>query len=170
MTVTQLTATKGQNNLFCTVLNLDFSEPSGAARLPDEKSKPMVLRTLTATGPQVYLSLESNGLTAQGTELRYDRDTLVGRSVTTLRGNPAYAKRDSSELWGGDVVNFADIVIDTRDAAPNTKDDKTTTVSVNGSGRVVFYDPEQKKITGTASWGKRMKQTTLPLQNPIGLN
>ncbi len=166
VTVTQLTATKGQNNLFCTVLNLDFSEPSGAARLPDEKSKPMVLRTLTATGPQVYLSLESNGLTAQGTELRYDRDTLVGRSVTTLRGNPAYAKRDSSELWGGDVVNFADIVIDTRDAAPNTKDDKTTTVSVNGSGRVVFYDPEQKKITGTASWGKRMKQTTLPLQNP----
>jgi hypothetical protein len=165
VTVTQLTATKGQNNLFCTVLNLDFSEPSGLARLPDEKSRPMALRILTATGPQVYLSLESNGLTAQGTELRYERDSIQGRSVTTLRGNPAYAKRDNSELWGGDVVNLADIIIDTRDAAPNTKDEKTTAVSVNGSGRVVFFDPEQKKITGSASWGKRMKQTTLPLQN-----
>ncbi len=165
VTVTQLTATKGQNNLFCTVLHLDFSDPSGTVRSPEEKSRPMALRTLTATGPQVYLSLESNGLTAQGTELRYDRDAVKGRSVTTLRGNPAYAKRDNSELWGGDMLNFADIVIDTRDAAPNTKDEKTTAVSVNGSGRVVFFDPEQKKVTGSASWGKRMKQTTLPLQN-----
>ena len=161
VTVTRLSAFKGQDNLFCKVLDLDFSNPAVAEsdkpRNATSRENGFVLRTLTATGPQVFISVEADGLTAQGTELRYDRDAKKGRSVTTLRGNPAYAKREGSQMWGGDAVNFADIVIDTLDAPAKSKDGKSTTTSVNGPGRLEMFDAEQKKITGTASWGKSLK-------------
>ncbi len=165
VTVTRLSATKGQDNLFCNVLVLDFSDPPGVVSTRPKNGGPrdngFVMRTLTATGPQVFLSVESDGLTAQGTELRYDRDAKKGRSITTLRGSPAYAKRDGSQLWGGDAVNFADIVIDSVDAAP-AKDGKpspgkSTILTVNGPGRLEFFDTEQKALTGTASWGKSLR-------------
>ncbi len=159
VTVTRLSAFKGQDNLFCTVLHLDFSDPPGAAANKPRTSREngFVLRSLTATGPQVFVSVESDGLTATGTELRYDRDARKGRSVTTLRGSPAYAKREGSQIWGGDVVNFADIIIDSLDATPASKEGKSTTLSVQGPGRLEFFDAEQKKVTGTASWGKALK-------------
>ncbi len=161
VTVTRLSALRGQDNLFCNELLLDFSSPAGPAAAktagPTPNEGGFVLRTLTAKGPQVYLSVEADGLVAQGTELRYERDARVGRSVTTLRGSPAYAKREGSQIWGGDAVNIADIVIDSLDAPPKSKDGKMTTLSVNGPGRLEMFDGEQKKITGTASWGKYLK-------------
>ena len=159
VTVTRLSAFKGQDNLFCTELLLDFSDPASANKVPTAESRAngFVLRTLTATGPQVFISVESDGLTAQGTELRYDRDAKKGRSVTTLRGSPAYARQAGSQIWGGDAVNFSDIVIDALDAAAGSKTGKSTTLSVNGPGRLEMFDAEQKKITGTASWGKSLK-------------
>ena len=158
VTVTRLSALKGQDNLICKELLLDFSDPATAgSRASEARDGALVLRSLTATGPQVFVALESDGLTAQGTELRYDRDTKLGRSVTTLRGSPAYAKREGSQIWGGDAVHVADIVIDSLDAPPGSRVGKSTTISVNGPGRLEMFDAEQKKITGTASWGKSLK-------------
>ncbi len=160
VTVTRLSAFKGQDNLFCTDLLLDFSDPSAKSKAPVAGSRAgggFVLRTLTATGPQVFISVEADGLTAQGTELRYDRDASKGRSVTTLRGSPAYARQAGSQIWGGDAVNFSDIVIDALDAPAGSNTGKSTTLSVNGPGRLEMFDGEQKKITGSASWGKSLK-------------
>jgi hypothetical protein len=161
VSVTRMNAQGGQDNLFCKVLTLQFNKPDaakpGAKTLENDREGGLVLRTMTATGQEVYVSIESDNLVAQGTELKYDNFPETNRSVTTLKGTPVIADREGSRMQAGDKLNPGEVVIDTVEPKPGSKGERLSTLLVKGAGGIEVHDQEQGKITAKASWGKQLR-------------
>ena len=161
VSVTRLNALGGQDNLFCKLLTLNFTKPEapkpGSKPSNSEREGSLVLRTMTATGPEVYISVEADDLVAQGTDLKYERIPEKNLSTTTLKGRPVIADREGSRMQAGDKLTPGEVVIDTLEPKPGSKQERTSTVLVKGAGRVEIHDKEQNKTTATASWGKQLR-------------
>ncbi|HET6574751.1 MAG TPA: hypothetical protein VFG68_14195 [Fimbriiglobus sp.] len=165
VTVARHSARGTQDNLFCKVLEIDFldsKEKAAEPKQPAAKDRPqpdqggMRIKSLTATGPYVYVSVEAEKLQAQGTELRYVTDAKTRRSDTTLRGNPVIAVRDRNRLEGGNAATPAEIFISSIAPAPGSKDRKQTKLEVRGGGTIKMFDPATNDTTLTATWGKSL--------------
>ncbi|MEI7688319.1 MAG: hypothetical protein WCL32_25210, partial [Planctomycetota bacterium] len=160
VTVTRLNARGGQDNLFCKTLTLEFVKPDApkpSPKLQDDREGALALRTMTATGQEVHVSIESDNLVAQGTELKYERPPEGLRSVTTMKGNPVIADREGSRMQAGDKLNPGEVIIDTVEPKPGSNGERLSTVLVKGAGRVEVHDKDEGKITANASWGKQLR-------------
>ncbi len=166
VTVTRLSAKGFQDNLVCQLLLIDFDGSDQKAGGPPPKSaaaapKPhdgggMKIKALTATGPHVLISVESEQLQAQGTELHYAADAQGLRSNTTLRGAPVYAVRDRNRLQAGGPAAPAEVFIASVSPPPGSKDRKQTRVEVRGPGSITMYDPASADNTLAATWGRSL--------------
>lgn len=170
VTVTRLSATGGQDNLFCKLLVVEFADkdadpkpPAGpAAPTPapppvrsakaDGPAAGMKMKRMTATGPHVFLSVEAEQMLAQGTELRYEVGGPDKPARTFLKGSPVVAVRDRNRLQAGDAATPAEVALASL-SAPGPKDQKRTAVEVRGPGRIQMYDESAKDTTLSASWG-----------------
>jgi hypothetical protein len=168
VTVTRLSASGAQDNLVCKRLIVDFfgaeeppakKEPAPKGKKPQPASgRGMKIKSLVATGPKgrVYLSVESEQLTAVGNELRYEAFPKLRKTDTTLRGTPVIAVRERNKLEGGDEATPAEVFLSTIDPAPGSKDTKQTRIEVRGRGRMEIYDEAAKAATLHASWGRSL--------------
>ncbi len=165
VTVARHSARGTQDNLFCKLLLIDFlggpeaktaNPPKATASEKPPAGEGMRIKSLTATGPYVFVSVESEQLQAQGTELHYVTDAKTRRSDTTLRGNPVVVVRDRNRLEGGSAGAPTDVFISTLTPAPGSKDRKQTKLEVRGPGTIKMFDPATSDTTLTASWGKSL--------------
>ncbi len=165
VTVTRLAADDVADNLFCTHLRLDLTRPDDTADAPAKDAKNplaesrdggLTIRKLTATGPQVYISVASEQFTAQGTELTHEQDPKTKVTTTTLVGAPVFADRGNSQLKAGDAATPGRVQIVSRDAPPGATTARQSAVTVNGPGRVELFDRAENRRTGQASWGTRL--------------
>ncbi len=162
VTVTRLSAADVADNLFCAHLRLDLNrsddKPAKDGKLPAAEAREggMSIRKLTATGPQVYISVAAEQFTAQGTELTHEQDPVTTVTTTTLVGSPVFADRENSQLRAGDATTPGRVEIVARDAPPGANEARHSTVTVRGPGRVEMFDREENRSTGQASWGTRM--------------
>jgi hypothetical protein len=169
VSVTRLNALGGQDNLFCRQLTLEFTKPEPAAKpgtapaREPERENALALRTMTAQGPDVYISVEAEGLVAQGNDLKYERFPEGTRSATTLKGTPVLADREGSRMQAGDKLTPGEVVIETLEPKPGAKGERTSTVLVKGAGRVEIHDKEQNRTTATASWGRQLRHEKVPV-------
>jgi hypothetical protein len=160
---TRLSAKNQTDYLVCSRLLLDLADPNkaSAAAAPPPDGGGLVVRGVTALGPQVYVSVQADGLEASGAELRYARDPKARRAVTTLTGTPkapVIAKREGSKLTAGDSAADAVAEIVTTETEANGRATKTTVVSVVGPGRLELVDRSADGgQTGVAQWGKWLK-------------
>ena len=159
--VTRLTPGDKTDSMYCEKLALDLAgdKDQGAKAKADAGPK---VKALTATGAHVVVSVESEGLVAQGTRLDYKTDAKSRTSVTELSGPRVAASRDRNKLLAGGSVPGT-IVITTADPAPGA-DPKTpagrkrTSVVVAGPGSAELLDPETGKHTSKASWARSLTQ------------
>lgn len=165
VTVARHSARGTQDNLFCKVLEIDFlggpetkatEPPKSVAAARPPAGQGMRIKSLTATGPHVFVSAEADQLQAQGTELHYAVDAKTRRSDTTLRGNPVVAVRDRNRLEGGSIGTPSEIFISTTGPAPESKGRKQTKLEVRGPGTIKMFDAATNDTTLTASWGKSL--------------
>jgi len=166
VSVTRLSADDKQDNLFCKLLLVQFDGPIAGTQPTPVKPEPgkplpgnpsgegMKIKSLHATGPHVFVSVEREQLLAQGTELRYE---VNGReSVTTLRGTPVVAVREKNRLQTGSTAVPGEIKITSLEPALGSKDAKTTTITVNGAGTIDLLDGATGANTVRAIWGKSL--------------
>lgn len=174
VTVTRLSASDKQDNLFCRLLVVQFEGglnqpgtpvPSVTPVTPPKKavaksqggaSSGMKIKSLTATGEHVFISIESEQLLAQGTELQYIVDAPAQKTTTILRGKPVTAVREKNRLRGGHKDLLGEIVLTSVETAA---DSKRTSVVVNGPGQIDIFDaaaPAANKNTLLATWGKSL--------------
>lgn len=163
--VTRLSAKNLTDDCVCSKLILEME--TGKTDTVPQPERPtedgFAVRTITALGPQVYLSAQAEGLEASGTELKYARDPSGKRTVTTLRGTPAapvVAKRDGSKLTAGDPVANATVEIVNTETVVQGKPQKSSVVSVLGPGRLELVDKGAEageKRSGIAQWGRWLK-------------
>lgn len=163
--VTRLSPLGGRDHLICQLLEIEFSGP--IARTPNASSKPPTsqFKNLRATGPSVYLAAESEQLQAFGTALIHETDPAKRLTRSTLRGSPLVAVRQGNRLVTGTAstptapATTGQLVLETIDPAPNTKQVKTTRIEVVGPGKVDLFDEAAKTNTLTASWTQSLNQT-----------
>ncbi len=173
VTVARYSAAGTQDNLFCKVLVIDFfgadePDPKAPPKQPDRPRKAgqkqqaarpsegMKIKSLTATGPHVFISVEAEKLLAQGTELHYTTDPKARRSDTLLRGTPVVAERERNRMLAGSATAPADVLLATTEPPPGSKDHKRTAVTVVGPGRMELFDQASGDTTLHASWGKSL--------------
>ncbi|MFO0850820.1 MAG: hypothetical protein U0871_20030 [Gemmataceae bacterium] len=160
-----------QDNLSCNLLNLDFfGDPQQPPAKPGEKPKPaagttregLAIKAMTATGPHVFLSVEAEQFSAQGTYLHYKSDPDARTTTTILRGTPVLAQRQQNLLKGGDPSTSVDIVLTTLDPPPAKPGEKPgtkkTAIEVRGPGRMEVFDPAANATTLQAGWGRSLVQ------------
>jgi hypothetical protein len=143
------------------VLQVQFEPPS-------EGKKPaatagagsgLKVKAMTATGQHVYVSVVSEQLLAQGTELRYVVDAANRRTVTTLSGPEVTANREKNNLRAGQPGLPGEIVIVSTDPPPgDAKAVKTTALRVNGPGDIDIFDAATKAKSVKAVWGRSLTQ------------
>jgi hypothetical protein len=173
---TRLSALNQTDYLVCSKLLLDLSDPSKSAK-PGEATPPtdngLVVRSVTALGPQVYASIQAEGLEASGAELRYIREPNGKRTVTTLRGTrqaTVIVQREGSKLTAGDTVSDAVVEIVATVTGEGAKSEKTTLASVVGPGRLQIVDRTGGDQTGVARWSKQLKhEKTMHDGRPVDL-
>ncbi len=165
VTVTRLSANGGQDNLFCKLLIVEFADKDDEPKNPGTSPQPgpavaagpasgMQMKRMIATGEHVFLSVEADGMLAQGTELRYEVGGPGKPTQTVLRGKPVTAVRERNRLQGGDANTPAEVVLVTGPSGPPaSKNQKRTAVEVRGPGRIQMYDEASKDTTLQASWG-----------------
>jgi hypothetical protein len=160
VTVTRLSAAGGQDNLICKQLVVEFAdkdaEPKakspGPAAGASGPAAGMSMKRMVATGEHVFLSVEADGMLAQGTELRYEVGGPGKPTQTVLKGSPVTAVRERNRLQGGDANTPTEVVLVSTPAA-TAKEPKRTAVQVRGPGRIQMYDETAKDTTLSASWG-----------------
>lgn len=179
VTAARLSATGKQDYLVCKHLKTDFVTPQNT---PPEKVDPkapvvaksptvttsdgLKIKTITATGPHVYIEIESEELKANGTELVYTTDPKARKTETTLRGDPVVASRHNNNMIAGEPGKRAEIVITSitpepllKGQTPNPNSRKKTDVAVNGPGLVDLHDDAAKAKTLRAEWGTSLRHT-----------
>lgn len=163
VTLARLSASGKQDDLSCKLLVIDFAEPpdenapkSAATAQPARAG--MKVRQLQATGPHVYVSVEAEQLSAQGTELIYKTSDRTRQNTTTLRGMPVVAVREGNRLEAGSPGNLAEVLIVSTEPAPGSKDRKQTKLNVNGPGRITIYDQASNESNLQATWGRSLSQ------------
>lgn len=163
--VTRLNARNQTDDLICTRLELDLSDPDkdtpGNSR-PSEGGA-VAVRKVTATGPMVTLSAQSEGLEASCVKLVHTTDRKTGRTTTSLHGSAevqVIAKSAGSKLTAGDPAAPAVVTITGQPPPPGSPDPRReTTASVVGPGRLEMADrdPDTGMVrTAVAQWGKRL--------------
>jgi hypothetical protein len=167
--VTRLSPLGGRDHLVCQLLEIEFNGPiartGGAAAKPPTNQ----FKNLRATGPSVYLSAESEGLQAFGTALIHETDSAKRLARSTLRGAPLVAVRQGNRLVTGAAAapmapaTTGQLVLETVEPPPNTKQAKTTRIEVLGPGKVDLFDEATKTNTMTASWRQSLHQTREPV-------
>lgn len=164
---TRLNARNQTDDLICTKLVLDLGDPD------KEKAKPtpgtnsaldgggLVLRKMTASGPQVSLSAQADGLEVSCWQLVHETDRKTNRTVTTLVGNaevPVVAKHSGNRLTAGDPVTPATVILSAKDGPDGRRE---TTASVVGPGRLELVERDATTgavTTKVAQWAKRLDQ------------
>lgn len=169
VTVARFSPLGRQDNLLCNVLALDFfnndqpAKPGEKAKLANPDRDGLAVQAMTATGPHVYLQVEGEQFSAQGTYLHYKSDPPTRTTTTTLRGTPVLAQKQQNLLKGGDPGTSVDIVLTTVDPPPDKANEKqapkkTTTIEVRGPGRMEVFDPAAKAASLQAGWGRSLTQ------------
>ncbi len=172
--VTRLNARNQTDDLICTRLELDLSDPD-KGKAPPPGSNPvvdgggLVVRQITASGPMVTLSAQAEGLEASCVKLVHTQDRKANRTVTVLHGTtevPVVAKQAGSKLTAGDATTAAVVTLVGQDPPPGTPDPRRqTTASVTGPGRLelIDRDPDTKAVkSSVAQWGKRLDHEKVP--------
>jgi hypothetical protein len=157
--VSRLGAKNQTDDLICNKLVIEQQQDKKG---DSNKSTGLKIKALTATGPQVILSVQAENLEASGTEIKYTRSEDEKTSVITLKGNstvPVVAKRDGSKLTAGDAVTPAIVEITTTEGVLNGKPERFSLFSVLGPGRMDLVDrngstPGQ---SGLARWAKALR-------------
>lgn len=168
--VTRLSPLGGRDHLVCQLLEIEFNGPI-ARSAPSNPSAPPTsqFKNLRATGPSVYLSAEGDGLQAFGTALIHETDPARRMVRSTLRGAPLVAVRQGNRLVTGTAAtptapaSTGQLVLETLDPPPNSKQPKTTRIEVLGPGKVDLFDEVTKTNTMTASWSRSLNQTREPV-------
>ena len=162
--VTRLTPADKTDSVYCEKLQIELAT---AADQPDPKTKvdddggPKI-KGLTATGPYVVVTVEAEGLVAQGTKLVYKNDAKNRTSTTVLSGPQVAASRDRNKLLAGGTVPGT-ITITTIEPPPDADPKslvarKKTNIFVDGPGSAELLDAESGKHTSRASWSKSLRQ------------
>ncbi|MCU0703641.1 MAG: hypothetical protein MUF18_06660, partial [Fimbriiglobus sp.] len=167
--VTRLNARNQTDDLICTRLELDLRDPDKDKPTATPASNPMVdggglfVRQITATGPQVTLSAQAEGLEASCVRLVHTQDRNGKSAVTTLYGTvevPVVAQHSGSKLTAGDAITPAVVTLTSQDPPPGTPDPaRETTVAITGPGRLelVDRDPDTGAVkSSVAQWAKRL--------------
>jgi hypothetical protein len=160
--VARLSASGKQDNLYCQTLLINFADKKDAAKAPKSASGAgdgMKIKSLTATGPYVFVSIESEQLKARGNELVYTNEPATRSTTTTLRGAPVTTVREKNRLEGGADNVPGEIVLKSTEPDPKTKNPKQTTISVNSRGRLEIFDEASNANTLRATWGKSLTQS-----------
>ena len=157
VTAVRVNARGRQDDLTSQLLVIDFAEPDGKTSAP-KNTQSLAIKALTATGPHVYISVEADQLTAQGTELRYTTDAKTRKSFTVLRGTPVTTLKEKNQLEAGAVGQPAEVVIVATEPPPGSKEKKTSVIEVRGPGRMAVFDEATNSNNLLASWGKSLTQ------------
>ena len=162
--VNRVSAVGPPDNLFCNLLLIQFegqgdAKPAGAAA---GVGGGLRIRSLSATGPHVFVSVVAEQLLAQGRELKYTVDAANRTTVTTLRGtalNPTVvATRDKNRLTAGKAGQLGEILITSVDPPAGGKENKRTALQVNGPGQIDIFDAATGANTVQALWGRSLTQ------------
>ena len=162
--VSRLTPGDKTDSVLCEKLQIELATAADRADpkpKPDDDSGPKI-KGLTATGPYVVVSVEAEGLVAQGTKLVYKNDAKSRTSTTVLSGPQVAASRDRNKLIAGGRVPGT-ITITTIEPPPDADPKslaarKKTSVLVDGPGSAELLDAESGKHTSRASWTKSLTQ------------
>lgn len=166
--VTRLNARNQTDDLICTRLELDLSDPDkGKAATPGSNpvadGGAVVIRQMTASGPMVTLSAQAEGVEASCVKLVHTRDRKTSKAVTVLHGTtevPVVAKQGGSKLTAGDAVTAAVVTLTGQDPPPGSPDPRReTTAGVVGPGRLemIERDPDTGAVkSSVAQWARRL--------------
>jgi len=166
--VTRLNARNQTDDLICARLELDLNDPdkdkpTAPGNNPAVDGGGLFVREITASGPQVTLSAQADGLEVSCVKLVHTQVPKGNRSVTTLHGTaevPVVAKQSGSKLTAGDPITPSVVTIVAQDPPPGTPDaSRETTIMVVGPGRLEMNDrdPDTGAIkTSVAQWAKRL--------------
>jgi hypothetical protein len=158
VTVTRLGAGDRSDVLACEHLEVRFFGGNDKGGRPEGMS----VKGLTATGPHVYISVEAEGFTAQGTRLDYRTDPAARTTVTALLGSPVVAKKDRNKLEGGSADRPTELVLTTIDPPPpppgQPAGPKKSLVEVRGPGRMSLFDAATNDTTLSATWKTSLAQ------------
>ncbi|QEL13955.1 hypothetical protein [Limnoglobus roseus] len=172
--VTRLSPLGGRDHLVCQLLEIEFNGPISRTpnAPPKDGTKPpsSQFKNLRATGHSVYLSAETEGLQAFGTALIHETEPEKRLTRSTLRGSPLVAVRQGNRLVTGAAATqtspavVGQLVMESIEPPPNTKQQKTSRVEVRGVGKVDLFDEVTKTNTMTASW----KESLTQLKDKVG--
>ncbi len=155
---TRLNAANQTDDLVCAKLTLDLTDPNN----PNKGGGGVVVRELTASGPQVYAAVQADGLDAACVELRHTRGKPGQPNLTVLRGTadtPVSVKQNGGRLSAGDPATAAVVTI--TDPPPGPDGKRRSTVNVSGPGRLELTDRDPETgtpRTSVAQWAKGMDQ------------
>lgn len=164
---TRLNARNQTDDLICTKLVLDLGDPDKDKPKPTPGTNSaldgggLVLRKMTASGPQVSLSAQADGLEVSCWQLIHETDRKTNRTVTTLVGTtevPVVAKHSGNRLTAGDAVTPATVILLAKDGPDGRRE---TTASVVGPGRLELVERDADTgaaTTKVAQWAKRLDQ------------
>jgi hypothetical protein len=142
----------GTDDLICKALEIRFGDGKSAKGEPGMK-----IKALTATGDHVFVSVEAEQLSAQGTRLQYE--TSPTGSTTVLRGSPVNALRERNQIMGGEEGKPpVDIRIVATEPPAGSKEKRQSTVAVVGPGRLELLDASANANTVQATWGTSLTQ------------
>jgi hypothetical protein len=164
--VTRLSPLGGRDHLVCQLLEIEFNGSIARASAAERALPPTnQFKNLRATGPSVYLSAEGDGLQAFGTALIHETDAARRLTRSTLRGAPLVAVRQGNRLVTGAAATptapaaTGQLVLETTEPPPKTKQPKATRIEVLGPGKVDLFDAATKTSTMTASWRQSLHQS-----------
>ncbi len=158
--VNRLSALGTTDSLVCDVLDLEFEEALvKAADAPTAKPNPTPpnttnpgFKTVLATGRQVLVTGDAEQFMAQGTELKYSTDKKTGVGTTILLGNTVTVVRDRNKMIAGTPARPATLTMLSTPPPKGSAGSATSTVNIQGPGRVDFIEPGAKEYTGAAEW------------------
>lgn len=166
--VTRLNARNQTDDLICTKLELDLKDPdkdkpAAPGNNPAVDGGGLIVREIIASGPQVTLSAQADGLEVSCIKLVHTQSPKGNRSTTTLYGTtevPVVAKQSGSKLTAGDRITPAVVTIVAQDSPLGTPDaGRETTIVVVGPGRLEMNDRDSDTgviKTSVAQWAKRL--------------
>ena len=156
VTVTRLRANARQDDIACDELVISFYDPR---EVGDASSQSMTIRQLNATGKHVFVSIEDEGLNAQGTELEYINHAADKRTTIRLVGAPVVAVRESNRLTSGSIGAPSQVRIETMFEGTGKEAKKVSALSVDGPGEAVLQGEDTQKSSFVAKWSQSLSQT-----------
>jgi hypothetical protein len=163
--VERLSPIGGRDHLACQLLEIEFNTPQQDQPLAKAPSSPGPnIKMLRASGTSVYLSSASDGMQAFGTMLIHETDAAKRLVRTRLQGTPLVAVRQGNRLTAGVpaskgvLAKSGELILDTWEPAPESKQPKSTIITILGPGKVDLFDEATKTATLTASWRESLVQ------------